>query len=177
MDFLHINMPDSPTISLTSSPTVTLTENTEEYQTMFTNTTDTKTPQRPSDIEMFTITNMTSTLIMITIPHIETQAILYDDDKLPDLTQVGTEQKGSSNTYVDISDDEPTFLDDEVIVNTNDNKDIVILHEEPSPIIKFLSFEFGISGRMWTPCTHSEVWYYTIYKCQQGFNRRTNKCL
>ena len=72
MDFLHINMLDSLTISLTSGPTVTLTENTEEYQTMFTNTTDAKTPQRPSDIEMFTITNMTSTPITITIPHIET---------------------------------------------------------------------------------------------------------
>ena len=124
MDFLHINMLDSLTISMTSSPTVTPTENTEEYQTMFTNTTDAKTPQRPSDIEMFTITNMTSTLITITIPHIETQTILYDDDKLPNLTQMGTEQKGPSNTYVDISDDEPTFLDDEVIVSTNDNRDI-----------------------------------------------------
>ena len=96
-----MDMLDSPTISMTSSPTVTLTENTEEYQ-MFTNTTDAKTPQRPSDIEMFTITNMTSTLITITIPHIETQTILYDDDKLPNLTQMGTEQKGPSNTYVDI---------------------------------------------------------------------------
>ena len=93
MDFLHINMLDSPTISMTSSLTVTLTENTEEYQTMFTNTTDAKTPQWPSDIEMFMNTNMTSTPITITIPHIETQTILYDDDKLPDLTQMGTEQK------------------------------------------------------------------------------------
>ena len=90
---------------------------------------------------------------------------------------MGTEQKGPSNTYVDISDDEPTFLDDEVIVSTNDNRDIFMLHEEPSPIIKFCPFEFSILGRMWTPCTHSEVWYYTIYKHQEGFNRRTNKCL
>ena len=67
---------------------------------MFTNTTDAKTPQRPSDIEMFTITKTTSTPITITIPHIETQTILYDDDKLPNLTQMGTEQKGPSNTYV-----------------------------------------------------------------------------
>ena len=37
---------------------------------------------------------------------------------------MGTEQKGPSNTYMDISDDEPTFLDDEVIVSTNDNRDI-----------------------------------------------------
>ena len=110
MDFLHINMLNSPTTSMTSCPTVTPTENTEEYQTMFTNTMDAKTPQRPSDIEMFMITNMTSTPITITIPHIETQTILYDDDKLPDLTQMGTEQKGPSNTYVDISDDKPTFL-------------------------------------------------------------------
>ena len=108
---------------------------------------------------MFTITNTTSTPITITIPHIETQTILYDDDKLPDLTQMGTEQKGPSDTYVDISDDEPTFLDDEVIVSTNDNRDIsddeptflddevivstndnrdiFMLHEEPGPIIKF----------------------------------------
>ena len=151
-------MLNSLTISLTSSLIVTPTENTEEYQ-MFTNTTDAKTPQRSSDIEMFMITNMTSTLITITIPHIETQKFLYDDDKLPSLTQMGTEQKGPSNTYVDISDDEPTFLDDEVIVSTNDNRDIsddeptflddevivstndnrdiFMLHEEPSLITKF----------------------------------------
>ena len=98
MNFLHINMLNSSTISMTSSLTVTLTENTEEYQTMFTNTTDAKTPQRPSGIEMFMITNMTSTPITITIPHIETQTILYGDDKLPDLTQMDTEQKGPSNT-------------------------------------------------------------------------------
>ena len=38
---------------------------------MFTNTTDAKTPLRPSDIEMFMITNTTLTPITITIPHIE----------------------------------------------------------------------------------------------------------
>ena len=43
----------------------------------------------------------------------------------------------STNDNRDISDDEPTFLDDEVIVSTNDNRDIFMLHEEPSPIIKF----------------------------------------
>ena len=170
MDFLHINMLNSLTTSMTSCLTVTLTENTEEYQNMFTNATDAKTPQRPSDIEMFTITNMTSTLITITIPHIETQTILYDDDKLPNLTQMGTEQKGPSNTYVDISDDEPTFLDDKVIVSTNDNRDIsddeptflddevivsthdnrdiFMLHEEPSPIIKFCP----LNSASWEEC-------------------------
>ena len=44
-------------------------------------------------LRCFTITNMTSTLITITIPHIETQTILYDDDKLPDLTQMGNRNK------------------------------------------------------------------------------------
>ena len=43
----------------------------------------------------------------------------------------------STNDNRDISDDEPTFLDNEVIVRTNDNRDIFMLHEEPSPIIKF----------------------------------------
>ena len=52
-----------------------------------------KTPQRPSDIEMFMITNTTSTPITITIPHIETQTILYDDDKLPQFNTNGYRTK------------------------------------------------------------------------------------
>ena len=101
-------------------------------------TTDVKTPPRPNDIEMFTITNMTSMPITIMIPQMDTQALIYEDDTLPDLTHIDGQQTEPNNTYVDISDDEPTFLDDEVVVNTTNNDDIVILHAEPSPILKFL---------------------------------------
>ena len=83
----------------------------------------------------------------------------------------------STNDNRDISDDEPTFLDDEVIVSTNNNRDIFMLHEEHSPIIKFCPLNSASQEECGPPCTHSEVWYYTIYKCQEGFNRRTNKCL
>ena len=61
---------------------------------------------------------------------IPSESSVYEDDTLPDLTQ---EQDIRTGNYIDISDEERTFMDDEV----QRENDCVILHGEPSPILKF----------------------------------------
>ena len=80
--------------------------------------------------ELFLITNTTNSPITITIP---SKSSVYEDDTLPDLTQ---EQDIRTGNYIDISDEERTFMDDEV----QRENDCVILHGEPSPILKFSPF-------------------------------------
>ena len=58
--------------------------------------------------ELFLITNMTNSPITITIP---SKSSVYEDDTLPDLTQ---EQDIRTGNYIDISDEERTFMDNEV---------------------------------------------------------------
>ena len=77
--------------------------------------------------ELFLITNMTNSPIAIMIP---SESSVYEDNTLPDLTQ---EQDIRTGNYMDISDEERTFMDDEV----QRENDCVILHGEPSPILKF----------------------------------------
>ena len=56
----------------------------------------------------------------ITIPNVNgTLTFMYKDDKLLDLTPIKAGSSTSSRDYVDISDDEPTFMDEEVIVHKN----------------------------------------------------------
>ena len=77
--------------------------------------------------ELFTITNMPISPITIMIP---SESSVYEDDTLPDLTQKEDIRTGN---YIDISDEERTFMDDEV----QRENECVILHAEPSPILKF----------------------------------------
>ena len=70
---------------------------------------------------------MTNSLITIIIP---SESSVYEDDTLPDLTQ---EQDIRTGNCIDISDEERTFMDDEV----QRENDCVLLHGEPSPILKF----------------------------------------
>ena len=80
-------------------------------------------------MEVFTITNMTDSLITITIPSFNgSDSSVYDDNTLPNLTK---EEEVRIGNYNDISDEERTFMDENV------ENDCVILHAEPSPILKF----------------------------------------
>ena len=111
---------DSLTISLTTPPT---TNNTEEL-TALTTGGNVQTPPQDKQIEVFTIANTTSTPITITIPKMDTPTIIYEEDTLPDLTEIeGIEEEANetSGNMVDISDDEPTFLDEQVTVSTNNS--------------------------------------------------------
>ena len=80
---------------------------------------------------MFMITNTTNRLITIMIPSFNgSESSVYNDNTLPDLTP---QEEVKIGNYQDISDEERTFMDDEVHVEN----DCVILHAEPSPILKF----------------------------------------
>ena len=99
-----------------------------------------KHPHEIKKIEVFTIANTTSTPNTITIPIMDTQTIIYEEDTLPDLTEIEAIEKEANETsanMVDISDDEPTFMDEQVTVSTNNSNDVIIVHTEPSPILKF----------------------------------------
>ena len=70
----------------------------------------------------------------------DTPTIIYEEDTLPDLTEIEAieeEANETSGNMVDISDDEPTFLDEQVTVSTNNSNDVIVVHTEPSPILKF----------------------------------------
>ena len=92
-------------------------------------------PLTPENIKLFTITNTTLTPITITLPK---SSFVYknDDDTLPELQLIEkkTTQQEEDYQYVKISDEEPTFMDDNVIVL---DADIEILHEEPTQVFKF----------------------------------------
>ena len=92
-------------------------------------------PLTPENINLFTITNTTSTPITITLSK---SSFVYpnDDDTLPDLqpTEKEQTQEEEDYQYVEISDDEPTFMDDNVIVQ---DTDIEFLCEEPAQVFKF----------------------------------------
>ena len=63
--------------------------------------------------------------------------IIYEEDTLPDLTAIEEEENERGGNMVDISDDEPTFLDELVAVSTNNTNDVIVVHTEPSPVLKF----------------------------------------
>ena len=87
-----------------------------------------------NEVEMFTITNMTARLITITMPNLKTsQTFMYKENTLQDLTLVRIEREEGHKDYVEISDEGKTFMDDEVEIHN----DVVILHVEPIPILKF----------------------------------------
>ena len=73
----------------------------------------------------------------ITIPKMDMPTITYEEDTLPDLTGIAEEENERSGNIVDISDDEPTFLDEQVTVSTDNTKDVIVVHTEPSPVLKF----------------------------------------
>ena len=127
---------DSPTIS----PTTPLTLNNTEEPTAIITGGNVQTPPWDKKIEVFTIANTTSTSITITIPKMDTPTIIYEEDTLPDLTEIKAIEKEANETsanMVDISDDEPTFLDEQVTVSTDNSNDVIIVHTEPSPVLKF----------------------------------------
>ena len=93
---------------------------------------DIEQPLTPQNNNMFSITNTTLTPITITLP--KTSFVHTNDDTLPDLQPIEretTEQQDSAN-YVDIYDEEPMFMDENVIV-----PDVEFLHEEPTQVFKF----------------------------------------
>ena len=110
-----------------SSPTATMITNENELkcENVFTNTKMTSSGKK---MEVFTITNTTDSLITIIIPSSNgSDSSVYDDNTLPNLTK---EEEVRIGNYNDISDEERTFMD-EIVEN-----DCVILHAEPSPILK-----------------------------------------
>ena len=97
-------------------------------------------PPQDKQIEVFTIANTTSTPITITLSKMDTPTIIYEEDTLPNLTEIEAIKKEANETsanMVDISNDEPTFLDEQVTMSTNNSNDVTIFHTEPSPILKF----------------------------------------
>ena len=97
-----------------NSPTATLitNENERKCQTVFTNTNPTSSDKSGNTIEVFTITDMTNSPITIMIPSFKgSESSVYDNNTLPDLTQ--QEEVGIGN-YKDISDEERTFMDENV---------------------------------------------------------------
>ena len=103
---------------LTATPITN--ENEMKCQTVFTNTNLISSDKSGNTIEVFTITNMTDSLITIMIPSFNgSDSSVYDDNTLPDLTQ---EEEVRIGNYKDISDEERTFMDKNV------ENDCVILH-------------------------------------------------
>ena len=95
---------DCPTTKLTMITTNIETNDTKHNEEM--EIEETLTPQ---NVDLFTITNTTSTPITITLPNI---SLLYtNDDTLPNLTPIEKETKEelAEVKYVDISDDEQTL--------------------------------------------------------------------
>ena len=126
--------------SLTISLTTPLTLNNTEEPTVITTGGNVQTPLPYKKIEVFTIANTTSTPITITLPKMDTPTITYEEDTLPDLTEIEAIEKEANETsanMVDISDDEPTFLDEQVTISTNNSNDVTVVYTEPSPILKF----------------------------------------
>ena len=111
-----------------SSPTATMIKNEKELkcENVFTNT---KMTSSGNKMEVFTITNTTDHPITITIPSFNrSDSSVYDDNTLSNLTKEEVVRIGN---YNDISDEERAFMDENV------ENDCVILHAEPSPILKF----------------------------------------
>ena len=133
-------MTSTPTSSLNSnkqkeygenSLTATLItkENERKCQTVFMNIKLTSSDKSGNTIEVFTITNTTNSLVTIMIPSFKgSESSVYDDNTLPNLTQ---QEEVRIANYKDISDEERTFMDENV------KSDCVILHAEPTPILKF----------------------------------------
>ena len=112
-----------------SSPTATMITNENELkcENVFTNT---KMTSSGNKMEVFTITNTTDSPITITIPSFNgSDSSVYDDNTLPNLTK--EEEEVRIGNYNNISDEERTFMGENV------ENDCVILHAEPSPILKF----------------------------------------
>ena len=100
-------------------------ENELKCENVFMNT---KMISSGNTMKVFTITNMTDSPITITIPSFnQSDSSVYDDNTLPNLTK---EQEVGIGNYNNISDQERTFMD------KNMENDCVILHAEPSPLVK-----------------------------------------
>ena len=111
-----------------SSLTTTMITNENELkcENVFMNT---KMTSSGNTMEVFTITNMTDSPITIMIPRFnQSDSSVYDDNTLPNLTK---EEEVRIGNYNNILDQERTFMDE------NMENDCVILHAEPSPILKF----------------------------------------
>ena len=109
--------------SLTTNPNISLTinvTNTEEDEM------EIERRRTPENLNVFMITNMTSTPITITLP--TSSAVYTNDETLPDLTSIENDriQEEDEVNCIDISDDEMTFMDENIIV-----PDVQFLHEEP----------------------------------------------
>ena len=101
-------------------------ENELKCENVFTNT---KMTSSGNTMEVFTITNMTDSLITIMIPSFKgSDSSVYDENTLPDLTK---EEEVRIGNYNDILDEERKFMDENV------ENDCVILYAEPSLILKF----------------------------------------
>ena len=134
-----------------SSPTATMITNENELkcENVFTNT---KMTSSGNTMEVFTITNMTDSLITIMIPSFnQSDSSVYDT--LPDLTK---EEEVRIGNYNDILDQERTFMD------KNMENDCVILHAEPSPILKFSPLNSALREEC-RPLVNISDWNYTIH--------------
>ena len=85
---------------------------------------------------------MTNSPITIMIPSFKgSDSSVYNDNTLPNLTQ---QEEVRIGNHKDISDEERTFMDENV------ENDCVILHAEPSLILKCFTPELSFKGRMQT---------------------------
>ena len=97
------------------------------------NDTEMEEPLTPENINLFTITNTTSTPI-ITLPK-SSFAYKINDETLPDLKSIEKETPEEEHyQYVEIFDEEPTFMNDNVIVQDGD---IEFLHENQHKCLNF----------------------------------------
>ena len=65
----------------------------------------------------------------------DTPTIIYEEDTPHNLTAIEEEENERCGNMVDISDDEPTFLGEQVTVSTNNTNDVIVVHTEPSPAL------------------------------------------
>ena len=132
MSMIPSQMKDTEENSLTDEPNGTITIN---GTTNNGDEIEMEEPLTPESINLFTITNTTLTPITITLPK---SSFVYknDDETLPDLQPIEKETTPEEEDYpyVEISDEEPTFMDDKVIVQ---DADIEFLHEQPAQVFKF----------------------------------------
>ena len=86
----------------------------------------------PYKSNIFMITNTTSTPVKIKLP--TSSAVYMNGETLPDLIPIENDRRQEEDEVncIGISDDELTFMDDNVIA-----PDVQFLHEEPSQVFQF----------------------------------------
>ena len=107
-------------------------------------------PLTLENITLFTITNTMLTPITITLPK-SSFGYKNNDEILPDLQPIEKETTPEEQDYkyVENSEEEPTVMDDNVVVQ---NGDIEFLHKEPARLN--FSSKFIIKRRVWATCVN-----------------------